>query len=45
MSVTKDIESLLPHREPLLFVDEIIRADDGGSESRYTFKPEEFFFR
>ena len=45
MSVTKDIESLLPHRKPFLFVDEIIRADDGGSESRYTFKPEEFFFK
>ena len=28
-----------------MFVDEIIRADDEGSESRYTFKPEEFFFK
>ena len=45
MSVTKDIEALLPHRKPFLFVDEIIRADDEGSESRYTFQPEEFFFK
>ena len=43
--MTKDIEALLPHRKPFLFVDEIIRADDEGSESRYTFKPEEFFFK
>ena len=45
MSVTADIEALLPHRKPFLFVDEIIRTDDEGSESRYTFKPEEFFFK
>ena len=24
MSITKDIESLIPHRKPFLFVDEII---------------------
>ena len=41
----EDIEALLPHRKPFLFVDEIIRADDEGSESRYTFKPDEFFFK
>ncbi len=45
MSVTKDIEALLPHRKPFLFVDEIVRADDSGSESRYTFKQDEFFFK
>ena len=45
MSVTTDIEALLPHRKPFLFVDEIIRTDNEGSESRYTFKPEEFFFK
>lgn len=45
MSLTEDIEALLPHRKPFLFVDEIIRADEEGSESRYTFKPEEFFFK
>ena len=27
MSLTKDIESLLPHRKPFLFVDEIISAE------------------
>ena len=45
MSVTKDIEALLPHRKPFLFVDEIVRVDDSGSESRYTFKQDEFFFK
>lgn len=45
MSVTTDIEALLPHRKPFLFVDEIVRADDSGSESRYTFKQDEFFFK
>lgn len=45
MSLTKNIEALLPHRKPFLFVDEIIRADEEGSESRYTFKQEEFFFK
>ena len=28
MSLTKDIESLLPHRKPFLFVDEIIKIDN-----------------
>lgn len=38
VTTIEDIEALLPHRKPFLFVDEIIRADDEGSESRYTFK-------
>ncbi len=45
MSVTKDIESLLPHREPFLFVDEIISCDEKGSVSEHTFTEEEFFFK
>ena len=45
MSVTKDIESLLPHRKPFLFVDEIISADEKGSVSEHTFTEDEFFFK
>lgn len=45
MSVTKDIESLLPHRKPFLFVDEIISADENGSVSEHVFTEDEFFFK
>ena len=45
MNAVNTIEALLPHRKPFLFVDEIVRADDDGSESRYTFKQDEFFFK
>ena len=30
MALTEDIKSLLPHREPFLFVDAIISADEKG---------------
>ncbi|MCQ2589483.1 MAG: 3-hydroxyacyl-ACP dehydratase FabZ [Treponema sp.] len=43
--LTKDIESLLPHRKPFLFVDEIISADENGSVSEHTFTEDEFFFK
>lgn len=39
-----NIESLLPHRRPFLFVDDIIFSTDEGSESTYTFKEDELFF-
>jgi len=45
MSLTTDIKSLLPHREPFLFVDEIVSADDNGSVSTHTFTEYEFFFK
>ena len=45
MSVTKDIESLLPHRKPFLFVDEIISCDAEGSVSEHVFTEDEFFFK
>ena len=43
MSYT-NIESLLPHRKPFLFVDNIIFSNDEESESTYTFKDDEMFF-
>ena len=45
MALTNDIKSLLPHRDPFLFVDEIISADDNGSVSEHTFTENEFFFK
>ena len=39
-----EIEALLPHRKPFLFVDNIIFSNDEGSESTYTFKEDEAFF-
>src|SRR5690554_7691222 len=44
MSVTKDIESLIPHRKPFLFVDEILSCDAEGSVSEHIFTEDEFFF-
>src|SRR5574344_283828 len=43
--VTNDIESLLPHRKPFLFVDEIVSCDDNGSVSIRKFTDEDFFFK
>ena len=39
-----DIKSLLPHRKPFLFVDNIIFSTATESESIYTFKEDEVFF-
>jgi 3-hydroxyacyl-[acyl-carrier-protein] dehydratase len=33
-------ESLLPHRKPFLFVDELVAADETGSIGKYTFTNE-----
>lgn len=45
MSLTTDIESLLPHRKPFLFVDEIVSCDDEGSVSTRKFTEDDFFFK
>ncbi len=45
MAVTNDIKSLLPHREPFLFVDEIVSCDDNGSVSLRKFTEDDFFFK
>jgi len=39
------IASLLPHRAPFLFVDEIVSADQDRIVARHVFRPDEFFFR
>jgi 3-hydroxyacyl-[acyl-carrier-protein] dehydratase len=40
-----DIESLLPHREPFLFVDEIVQADEKKIIAKHIFTEKEFFFK
>lgn len=40
-----EIEQLLPHRAPFLFVDELTRADAEGVEGVRTFSEEDFFFK
>ncbi len=43
--VTDDIKSLLPHREPFLFVDKIISCDEEGSVCERKFTENDFFFK
>lgn len=45
MGLTKDIESLLPHRKPFIFCDEIISADEECSVCEHIFTEDEFFFK
>ncbi|MDR2517427.1 MAG: 3-hydroxyacyl-ACP dehydratase FabZ [Spirochaetaceae bacterium] len=40
-----EIETLLPHREPFLFVDEVMNAEPGSITARHVFTENEFFFR
>jgi 3-hydroxyacyl-[acyl-carrier-protein] dehydratase len=40
-----EIEKLLPHREPFLFVDEITQADEKKIIAKHTFTEKEFFFK
>ena len=39
-----EIEALLPHREPFLFVDEIIEANEEKITAKHVFTEKEFFF-
>ena len=40
-----DIKKLLPHREPFLFVDEIVEAGNEKIIAKHVFSENEFFFR
>jgi 3-hydroxyacyl-[acyl-carrier-protein] dehydratase len=42
--MSHEIEKLLPHREPFLFVDEILEADAKKIVARHIFTEKEFFF-
>jgi 3-hydroxyacyl-[acyl-carrier-protein] dehydratase len=39
-----EIENLLPHREPFLFVDEIVEASKEKIVAKHVFTEKEFFF-
>ena len=41
----KEKEEMLPHRDPFLFVDEIISADKERIVARHVFTEEAFFFK
>lgn len=45
MEAFKDIESLLPHRKPFLFVDSIDSYDEKGCVCTRKFTDEDFFFK
>ena len=40
-----EIENLLPHRQPFLFIDEIVQADEKRITATHVFTENEFFFR
>ncbi|MCL2808742.1 MAG: 3-hydroxyacyl-ACP dehydratase FabZ [Treponema sp.] len=40
-----EIEKLLPHREPFLFVDEIVEASNEKIVAKHVFAESEFFFK
>jgi 3-hydroxyacyl-[acyl-carrier-protein] dehydratase len=42
--MSNDIEALLPHRAPFLFVDEILSADEKNIVAQHVFTEREFFF-
>jgi 3-hydroxyacyl-[acyl-carrier-protein] dehydratase len=45
MSASPEILSLIPHRPPFLFVDEIVQATPKGLVTRRTFRAEEEFYK
>jgi len=40
-----EIEKLIPHREPFLFVDEIVEASNEKIVAKHIFTEKEFFFK
>ncbi|MDR1468382.1 MAG: 3-hydroxyacyl-ACP dehydratase FabZ [Spirochaetaceae bacterium] len=45
MSAMSEIEQLIPHRAPFLFVDKIVAADAGHITATHVFGEGEFFFK
>ena len=43
--MTAEIEGLLPHREPFLFVSEIVEASAEQITAKHTFTEKDFFFK
>lgn len=40
-----EIESVIPHRKPMLLVDEVLTQDENRIHCRKTFHPDEFFLQ
>src|SRR5262245_64725909 len=40
-----EIEAAIPHRPPMLLIDEIVERGENRIVCRKTFRPEEFFFQ
>lgn len=41
----EEIKEILPHREPMLLVDEVYSNEDGTVTGKYTVRGDEFFLR
>lgn len=41
----EEIKEILPHREPMLLVDEAIKNEDGTVTGKYTVRGDEFFLK
>ena len=41
----EEIQAAIPHRKPMLLVDEIVERDDNRIVCRKTFRDDEFFFQ
>ena len=41
----EELKEFLPHREPMLLVDEVILDSEGVAHAKYTIKEDEFFCR
>lgn len=45
MDKLQEVQAAIPHREPFLFIDEIVECDKSRILCKKTFTDEEFFFR
>jgi 3-hydroxyacyl-[acyl-carrier-protein] dehydratase len=45
MTKLEEVQAAIPHREPFLFVDEIVECDDKRILCKKTFTDNEFFFK
>ena len=41
----EEIMTILPHRDPMLLLDEAERTEDGAARARYTVRGDEFFLQ
>jgi len=44
MDKLEEVKAAIPHREPFLFVDEIVECEDNRILCKRTFRPDEYFF-